>query len=543
MLDGNAPKPWIERLWLPALVSFVLVVFCHIGWLGHAPMSDTEAFRAITAHQMVETGDWLLPRMYGELYVRKPPGHYWLLATVESLVDAANEWIWRLPSVITAGLTAALGALMAGRWFGRIAAWVAGVGYITFIALWAQSRSADIDGNLTFVSIACAFMLLELGFGTPRRKWLWSVGIAITLAASIMLKFHAGLIVVGGVLLGATIATRQWRWLLRPSCWIALLVGVLLPMAWIVAAWLQVQRLGIPPDLSGLREANYNVLNLARVLWALLTPLQLIAMAMPAALLALFYLDRLWRGRDVMARALIGAIAASLLIVLINGVTNPRYGYVTLPLWLPLAGKVGAEWAAGRLPEVRARLLRQIGTGLAVGLAMAHVVLVVLLWDDPARWMPAAATGVLSIATAAVAVRLWMREDTATAAIAIVALFALLTVPVAQYKAGQRWRSSGLEAARIIQTHVPDSQTILSGDMARDKPEILFYSRREVDSRFRDLRDPNGVDLSADTWVVFKRDEWEVWKKAERKQFDAAIDLDGHAWLVHYAPNAADPNQ
>ncbi len=534
--DEPQPNRWH---WQAALVAFGLVVFCHIGWLGEAPMAGTEGFRAITAHQMVETGDWLLPRMYGELYIRKPPGHYWVLATVESIVGVGNEWVWRIPSVIAAGLTAALCALMAGRWFGRVAAWTSGLGYITLITLWAQSRSADIDGNLTLASVACAFMLLESGFGRPRKKWLWSVGVALTLAASIMLKFHAGLIVIGGALVGATIATRQWRWLIRPSCWAPLLVGLALAGAWILAAYLQVQRLGVHPDLSGLQEAGYNLLNLRRVLDALLTPVQLIAMALPASLLVIVGFRWLWRRGDAMTRALIGTIAGSLVIVLLNGVTNPRYGYVTLPLWLPLAGKVASEWAAGRWPETKATLLRQFGTGLAPGLAAAHVVLAVVLWNEPARWMAAAATGVLSIAIAITAVRLWLRQDVAAGALAIVALFALLSVPVEHLKASHHWSRSGLDAATIIRQHVPEDTTLYSGDIVRGKPEILYYSGRPINSNFMAMRDPNTAKLPDGAWVVFTNREWPIWRENQAEAFDAAINLADRAWLVHRKKDAS----
>ncbi len=540
---------WSAGLWKPAGVSFLLVVFCHLGWLGEAPMWATDGFRAITAHEMAESGDWLLPRKYDALYLRKPPGHYWILAALEWAVGVGNEWVWRLPSVITAGLTAGLCALMAGRWFGRVAAWAGGLGYITLAALWSQSRSADIDGNLTFFSVACAFCLLELGFGQPRRKWLWSVGAALTLAATILLKGHSGLIVVGGVLLGGSIAVRQWRWLVRPSCWVALLVGVAIPIAWGVAAYLQIERLGLELDLRGLREASHNVLKVddpaqTGELDAVLTQIQdmtatqiaLLVMAMPPALLVLFTIKRLWQRGGDMSRTLLGAVAASMAIVLVNGVTNPRYGYVLLPLWLPLSGKVAADWFEGRLPEVLGTVLRMIATGLCVGVFIAHAVFAVLLWGEPTRWMPAAATGVLSLAIGIVGVGLWVRQRVPAGSLAIVTLFALLIVPVAHFKNAQHVSSSGIDAARIIRRHVPEHATLICGDIVHGKPEILYYSDRDIDNRQDRLRDPDAVELPPGAWVVFTGLEWQIWREARGEQFIEKIDLNGRGWLVRHAP-------
>ena len=61
--DRNAPARSARDL----LVIFFAGLFIY-GWkLGVAPLAGTEPLRALVAHQMVQGGDYLVPRIYGEL--------------------------------------------------------------------------------------------------------------------------------------------------------------------------------------------------------------------------------------------------------------------------------------------------------------------------------------------------------------------------------------------------------------------------------------------------------------------------------------------
>ena len=137
--------------------------------LGSSPLAHTEPHRALTAHQMVRTGQWLVPRLYGYVCLRKPPLCYWVMAAVERVAGRGNEWVWRLPSVLSAAALAAFLCVMGHRWFGRPAGVVTGFSFLALVALWAESRSAQIDAMNTLASVVCACAVIETGFG-PRRS-------------------------------------------------------------------------------------------------------------------------------------------------------------------------------------------------------------------------------------------------------------------------------------------------------------------------------------------------------------------------------------
>jgi 4-amino-4-deoxy-L-arabinose transferase-like glycosyltransferase len=85
--------------------------------LGSIPLlSLNEARRALPVQAMLTGGNWLLPRLNGELYITKPPLFYWLGAMVAELRGAADEWAVRLPSALAVLWT---GYRVALRWFGR----------------------------------------------------------------------------------------------------------------------------------------------------------------------------------------------------------------------------------------------------------------------------------------------------------------------------------------------------------------------------------------------------------------------------------------
>ncbi len=66
-----------------AIVVFLLAIVTIGPGIFGSPLVRTEPHRAVPAHEMVETGRWLMPRLYGQPYLRKPPLHYLTLAAVE----------------------------------------------------------------------------------------------------------------------------------------------------------------------------------------------------------------------------------------------------------------------------------------------------------------------------------------------------------------------------------------------------------------------------------------------------------------------------
>ncbi len=520
-----------HHILLAALSAFALVLICHSWQLGTAPLSATEGHRALPASLMATTGDWLVPRFYNEAYLRKPPMHFWVLASLSTLTDSQAEWVWRLPSVIGAALCAALMALFAGRWFGRIAAWCAGLGFIGLVSLWPGSRSADIDSLHILATAVGACCLIEVGFGSTQRRWLWGIGATLAITCAVLLKAHAGLPLLVGVLVGGSIINRRFRWLLHPAVWLPFVVAAGALAAWWWQVHLALEAEQTATDVAGTNEVAFNVFNLARIGTALLKMLpQLFLFALPLAACVIVLPTRTDHASPRITKAILASILVAWIILVLNGITNPRYGYSTMPMWCLLFGAVCQAWHDERLSNRAQVWLRQVGTVVSATGALALVLHLFLLDEGGQR--PTTML-VLACISGSVGVAFWMNRRVRNAAIITLVTICLLTFPVAAMKTTERQESSGLRAARTIQRLTPDNTTITTLSLPRAKPEMLFYAQRDVHVLPREDRTPH--PLAPGTWCVFTKGEWQTWRSALPGNFAESIELKAGDYTAHLA--------
>jgi 4-amino-4-deoxy-L-arabinose transferase-like glycosyltransferase len=122
--------PWLHLCLLSALGALLfLPSFAAEG------LDDEEGRRAVPAREMVESGDWILPRVFGEPYLNKPPLYFWSVAAASSVTGGVNEAATRLPSVL-ATIATALASYLYGR-----RAWGARAGLAAGASLRRGSRS------------------------------------------------------------------------------------------------------------------------------------------------------------------------------------------------------------------------------------------------------------------------------------------------------------------------------------------------------------------------------------------------------------------
>jgi len=156
-------------LWVVIACSF-LILFWGLGSLQL--MSLNEGRRALVIKEMYQTGDWLLPRLNGELYLTKPPLFYWFAMLFSSIHGAVNEWTLRLPSAVSALITCGVAYKFAQRRFGQLAAICTLVLLIANLGFAMLARRAEIEMLLTalcFGSLISAIKYTE----QQRRVWLY----------------------------------------------------------------------------------------------------------------------------------------------------------------------------------------------------------------------------------------------------------------------------------------------------------------------------------------------------------------------------------
>ena len=227
--------------WRRALIVYLLVAFfLTVPGLGSTGLVRMEGMLAYVAETMLETGEFLVPELYGEIYTYKPPLVYWLVALSIKLLGL-NEWTVRLPGVAASlimGLTvlALIGRVSKPR-VGLVAALAATTGMV-----WNQNvKLGEFDVVVAAsVGIAIAAACYNLAAGTSRSSsWIWLLAY-LALAAGCLAKGMPAIMAFGPGLLVAAILTRQTRqlWsrghLVSAGLFVAI-IGAYLALVWTTA--------------------------------------------------------------------------------------------------------------------------------------------------------------------------------------------------------------------------------------------------------------------------------------------------------------------
>src|SRR4051794_19595843 len=97
---GLRPTRHSWPAWLPLslILAYWAVLFFHGLTVGQ--LYRTESLRAIIAQEFLNTGNWIVPTLYGEPLLTKPPGMYAAIALVSWPWGHVSEWSARLPSAL-----------------------------------------------------------------------------------------------------------------------------------------------------------------------------------------------------------------------------------------------------------------------------------------------------------------------------------------------------------------------------------------------------------------------------------------------------------
>ena len=525
---ASAPRVTHGSIWGAAAI-FLLTVACHLPLLGSAPLAGTEGHRVFPALDMVRTGDWLLPRLFGQLYLIKPPLHDWLIAIAQILSNGhGNEFVWRLPSLIEGALLNVVLYLFGARWFGRIGGIVSGLCGLGLLCLWGQARTADVDSTNTFACSVAALCLVELSFGRPRRRWAWILAAGVALGATLLNKGPAGLPLIGGVLIwtiwsvprGGASVQRFWS---STGFWSPLLIGLALFGAYAVAAKIALDRLHLPPDFSGLSEVGNNVFrsNLQRLLAMLRVPAELFAFTLPVSVaLPLVFVPEFRSAietseRDsVMPRGrLVRALAMSVLIswgiCIVSGMINTRYGYVTVAPLCLLAGALATS-VPYQVASAQG-VFRAVTIGCVVVLLGGNVALLVIAWRGGIGHVAMPTTLVLAVVIAIITFQRLSSRPAFTAAWGLVVLLVLAAVPFAYQYRLDRFDRSGYSQAANLRNYVGGSDApVLTGVVLHSLPELFWYAglHPQVTPTFA-LQNPR--QYPGGKWVVMNPEEYQRW--------------------------------
>lgn len=190
---------------------FLLVMLgVYLAGNGRTQLFDRDEPRyAQCSRQMLQSGDWVVPRLYDELRTKKPPAIYWCQATAMMMLGD-NAFAARLPSAVAA----VLAALLIGTWAGRELTprhmlWTALVLASSLLMLWSGKNClTDAVLMLCITSgLACIYFLWQ-----RRGGWPAVIGLAVAIGCGGLVKgpFIVGVLASVCIALGLLAGLDGW---------------------------------------------------------------------------------------------------------------------------------------------------------------------------------------------------------------------------------------------------------------------------------------------------------------------------------------------
>lgn len=360
----------------PLGLAWVLLALCILVGLLYLPGLDLVDFhreegrRVIPAREMLASGDFVVPTIWGEPYLSKPPGYFWLLALFFRLAGGVSEFAARSSSVLAVLLTSSGLALLAGRAWTPRAGWVAGAFYAIAFESVSKGRLAEIETTL-----ALTVFVAVMGWALALRGVRWAAPVAgMAFGAALLCKGPAALIYVLAPPVALSFARRSPRFLLSSATLWTVGLGLGLAGLWLVALFRELEPSVVTAHWSsevGGQGGGTLGLYLRERLKFVLGSLPALAPASLVVLLALRKpsLERVMS--DELGSVALWSAAAGWCFFLLFPGTNVRYAQPCLPFLALVAARILEPVWTGAATDLAPRLAR-LASGMAiVGLAAA----------------------------------------------------------------------------------------------------------------------------------------------------------------------------
>lgn len=220
-----------NQRWVALAGLFVLAAL-YLGEVGGYPLQDPDEGRyAEIPREMIESGDWVTPKLNYVVYFEKPPLFYWLVASSFEIFgksDGAARAVSALAGILTVVMTFFLGQYLLGTRAALFGAGILASSPIFFVL----AEALTIDMVLT----ACmtATMAAFYGAHVAERKRGWILLVSLSAALGVLAKGPVGLVLPGLVALTFLLWRRDWKTLgalLRPA---PILVFLVVVVPWFV---------------------------------------------------------------------------------------------------------------------------------------------------------------------------------------------------------------------------------------------------------------------------------------------------------------------
>jgi 4-amino-4-deoxy-L-arabinose transferase-like glycosyltransferase len=358
------PKdPKLVAILLLGALSLLLFVNLRDAPIGRA--SEARCVSVVTG--MVQSGDWLVPKLGDRVRLQKPPLFYWAGAATATLLGDGGPIAVRLPSALSALGLIVVVMLWARAWGSAGEALAAGAFLAVMLQVAASGRRGDAEMLLALLCVA-ALATFDRIFATRGRTLLPLLGALTGLA--FLTKATAVLIVVVGPILVFLALRRELFRLRDPGALGAIAIALAIGLSWyaaviaIVPGAVQELLNDLVLPLGAAPLADADAMHARPIGWYLGV---LPSSAAPTILLLPVVVWRLISTRLYRDDPRRRFAALSFLVPLVAFSLLPqKQKHYTLAM-LPGLALVTAESVTALAPHARAWLARSVGTILALG--------------------------------------------------------------------------------------------------------------------------------------------------------------------------------
>jgi 4-amino-4-deoxy-L-arabinose transferase-like glycosyltransferase len=204
------------------------------------PLGSHEAYVAVAARGMVNSGNWLIPYFNGEPRLQKTPLGYWLVAAAAKAAGSVNDFVVRLPSAALAVLSAIAVFYFVSDWLGWRTGVLSALIWSTSLCYIRYSHTGRPEMALTaFVTIAMLSFYSAVKANERKRQIYCMLIFWLSVSLAMLVKGPAPLPLIFPALFFYFAVFRRWKLIpkLLPIAGAILFLFIFLP--WPIAVLLK----------------------------------------------------------------------------------------------------------------------------------------------------------------------------------------------------------------------------------------------------------------------------------------------------------------
>lgn len=211
------------------ILAFIGILIILLAGNNLMPVTDNvESNYALTAKEMVLSGDWISPQIYGNYWFDKPVMFYWLTA-LSYKIFGFTDFASRLMPGIFGGLSVLMAGFAGRKLYSKQSGLYSMLILSSFLLFFVLSKLIITDAVL-FLFFNATLLFFYLGFSTTEKNYYYVMYAAAGLAT--LTKGPVGFLLPGLIIVLFLIFTKGWHELTRAKLFSGTLVFLLVTVPW-----------------------------------------------------------------------------------------------------------------------------------------------------------------------------------------------------------------------------------------------------------------------------------------------------------------------